>query len=104
MLRVNMRRLTYSSARVTIFLTDNANMCCNSRARTKKYKKKQYLSIVHITLTILQIFLCSWTLCGVCADMANSSIFPTDPCLLKTNWIWCANYRKSHKKICFTFI
>jgi len=59
MLRVNMRRLTYSSARVTIFLTDNANMCCNSRARTKKYKKKQYLSIVHITLTILQIFLCS---------------------------------------------
>jgi len=59
MLHVNMRRLTYSSAHVTIFLTDNANVCCNSRARTKKYKKKQYFSTVHITLIILQLFLCS---------------------------------------------
>ena len=57
MLHVKMRRLTYGSAHVTIFLTDNANVCCNSRARTKKCKKKQFFLIAHISLTILQIFL-----------------------------------------------
>jgi len=40
MLHVNMHRLTYSSAYVTIFLIDNANVCCNSRTRTKKYEKE----------------------------------------------------------------
>jgi len=103
MLHVKMRRLAYNSAHVTIFLTGNTNVCCNSRARTKKYKKKQTFSTVHISLTILQMFLCSWMLCEVCADIASSVIFPTDPCLLKTNLIWCANYRQSHKKICFMF-
>ena len=99
MLQVKMRRLTYSSAHATIFLTDDPNVCCNSRARTKKYKKKQYFSTVHISLTILQMFLCSWTLCEVCADIASSSIFPTDPRLLKTNCIWCANYRNTQENL-----
>ena len=101
MIHVNMYRLAYSSAHVTIFLTDDANVCYNSRARTTNNKKKQYFSIVHISVIILQMFLCSWTLCELCADITSSSIFSADPCLLKTNWIWCANYRKSHKQNIF---
>jgi len=57
MLYVKTRRLSHSSAHVTIFLTDNVNACCNSRAGTNKCKKKQYFSIAHISLTILQMFL-----------------------------------------------
>jgi len=57
MLHVKMHRLTYISAHVTIFLTDHANVRCISRARTKKCKKKQYFLTVHISLTILQMFL-----------------------------------------------
>jgi len=57
MLDVKTRTLSQSSAHVTIFLTDNANECCNSRAGTNKCKKKQYFSIAHISLTILQMFL-----------------------------------------------
>jgi len=93
------RRAGYLIA-VLIFLTHNANVCCNSRAGTNKCKKKQYFSIALISLTILQIFLvswCSWTLCKVCAIIASLSIFPTDLCLLKP-WICCANYPKSHKQ------
>jgi len=37
--------------------TYNANVCCNSRAGTNKCKQKQYLSVAHISLTILQMFL-----------------------------------------------
>jgi len=54
---VKMRRAACSSTHVTIFLTDNAHVCWNSSAITKKYKKKQYFSIAHISLTILQMFL-----------------------------------------------
>jgi len=57
MVDVKMLRLAYSSAHVTIFLTVNANVCWNSSARTKKYKKKQTFSIAHISLTNLQMFL-----------------------------------------------
>jgi len=54
---VKMCRLAYSSAHATTFLTENANVCWNSSARTRKYKKKQYFPIAHISLTILQMFL-----------------------------------------------
>jgi len=57
MLYVKTRRLCHSSAHVTIFLTDNANVCCNSKAGTNKCKKKQYFSIARMSLTILQVFL-----------------------------------------------
>jgi len=57
MIYAKTRRLSHSSAQVTIFLTDNANVCCNSRAGTNKCKKKQSFSIVHTSLTILQMFL-----------------------------------------------
>jgi len=43
MLYVKTRRLSHSSAHVTIFLTDNANVCCNSRAWTNNGKMKQYI-------------------------------------------------------------
>jgi len=57
MLYVKTHRLSHSNAHVTIFLTDNANVCCNSRTGTNKCKKKQHFSIAHISLTILQMFL-----------------------------------------------
>jgi len=57
MLYVKTRRLSHSSAHVTIFLTDDTNACCNSRAGTNKCKKKQYFSIAHMSLTILLMFL-----------------------------------------------
>jgi len=57
MVYVKMLRLAYSSAHVTISLTVNANVCWNSSARTKKYKKKQSFSIAYISLTNLQMFL-----------------------------------------------
>jgi len=101
MLHVKMRRLAYSSGHVTIFFTDNANVCWNSSARTKKYKEKQYFLTVLISLTIFLVFLVFMMLANVvsgvkaseggltilCADIASSSIFPTDPCLLKNIWI-----------------
>ena len=56
MFHVKMRRLACSSAHVTIFLSDNANVCWNSSAWTKKYKKKQYFSTVHISLSHCKCF------------------------------------------------
>jgi len=53
MFHVNMHRLAYSSAHVTIFLTDNANVCWNSSAIQKE---AIFFNCVHF-IESLQVFL-----------------------------------------------